>query len=150
MINQRMKFRLNYHVSEKTILEPGVILQNIQLHLNYKKYDIISAADNIVKFKTNPWELRWRHSPTKLDGGEFELNTSNDCTTITLNYYDNILLTLLLVVGMMISLISEGDYEPIPFFIAFFLITGLIHIITLKSKARELLKNILKDMNHDI
>ncbi|ASU32398.1 hypothetical protein MuYL_0495 [Mucilaginibacter xinganensis] len=50
----------------------------------------------------------------------------------------------------MISFICEGNYEPLPFFICFFLITGIIHVITLKSKARELLRNILQDKNHDI
>ena len=140
-----MNFRLKYHVSEKTTLKPDVILENIQSQLNEKKYDIISISDNNVKFKTNPWELRWRHSPTKLDGGEFELSRVEGHTIIKLSYYDNVLLTVLLVVGMIIGLITTGDYEPIPIFIAFFLITGIIHIFTLKSKAGELLTGILNN-----
>lgn len=138
-----MKFRLNYHVSEETALTANVIVENIQSQLNEKKYDIISIGHNSIKFKTNPWELRWSFSPITLDGGEFKLTNSKSGSTIELNYYDNILPRLFVIAFLAISLIIEGAYEGILFFVAFFLITGIIHTFILKSKARELLEEIL-------
>jgi len=138
-----MNFRLNYHVSGETALMANVVVENIQSQLNEKKYDIVSIDHNSIKFKTNPWELRWNFSPTKLDGGEFELSNSNGYTMVALHYYENILPTLLIIAGIATISIADGEYEAIPFFSAFFLITGIIHVSILKSKARELLEEIL-------
>ncbi|MEO6630580.1 MAG: hypothetical protein ABIN13_02620 [Mucilaginibacter sp.] len=138
-----MKFRLNYKVSEKTALDHEVIILNILSRLSHKKYKVISFTESNFKFKTNPWELGWNFSPITIDGGEFKLTNSKNGSTIELNYYDNILPRLFVIAFLAITLIIEGAYEGILFFVAFFLITGIIHTFTLKNRARELLREIL-------
>ncbi|HEX3385503.1 MAG TPA: hypothetical protein VHS53_09960 [Mucilaginibacter sp.] len=83
-----MNFKLKFHTSAPTSLEPYEILSNIQFELKDKKYIAKYVTDRSVSFYDNPWRMRWNFEPHMLDGGEFVISDGPDNSrTLTLNYY---------------------------------------------------------------
>jgi len=139
-----MNFRLNFHTSATTTLEPYEIRARIQLELKDKKYNVESVTDKSVLFKDNPWRLRSNWSPYMLDGGEFVISDDHDNgELLTLNYYWSYLPFLLIFSFMTITLMLEKAYDGIWFFGVFYTIVVPIDIIRSKNKASELIAAIL-------
>jgi hypothetical protein len=140
-----MNFRLNFHTSATTTLEPYEIRARIQLELKDKKYKVEYVTDKSVSFKDNPWRPRWNFEPYMLDGGEFVISDCHDNgKLLTLNYYWRYLPFLLTFLFMTITLILDKAYDGIWFFGIFYTIVVPIDIMRSKNKASELIAAILR------
>ncbi|MFI5161429.1 MAG: hypothetical protein ACHQHN_09135 [Sphingobacteriales bacterium] len=135
-----MKFRLKFHNSVSTALEPYEILANIQLELKDKKYLVKRVTDKTVLFKDNLLRFRWSGSPTTLDGGEFVISDDLDGRRlITLNYVWSFLPFLILITVVIIFSVFWNDYFGLPFFGVFLAIVIPIDLMSHKGKANELI-----------
>jgi len=141
-----MKLKLNFHISRKSNLETPIIIYRVLSKLNDQNYFIDTVTDNRVIFDDEPWKLIWNfQSVRRLDGGEFEINTSANGTITSFNYHLNILSPLLMLAALTVFFLIQGMYEGILFFCAFYLIAIAAHIITLKSVARRMLEEIFNE-----
>jgi hypothetical protein len=138
-----MDFKLRYHISKETDMEPDELIERILFQLNDKKYRIIDVTNKSVKFNTNPWMPKPNWTPTKLDGGEFEIVVADAITTLSFKYYDNFLPPLIAIALFFIVTINDTEYQAILFFGIFFSITGIIHNVTIRTKAKEMLNAIV-------
>ncbi|QTE37134.1 hypothetical protein J3L18_29170 [Mucilaginibacter gossypii] len=138
-----MDLKIKSQISQTTVLQTQAIIEKILFQLNEKEYRLINETDKSVKFDISQWQLRWNFEPTRLDGGEFEVSTADNCTMVSLTYYNDLLIPLIMLAALSTLLLIDGQYEGIIFFGAFYLITGIIHLITSKTKAKELLNDIL-------
>ena len=136
--------RLKFHVTQTINVEPSVLIDRILLKLKLVKYEIEEVNDNCVLFNDNPWILRWRHEAIKrLDGGKFEINISQDITSVTLHYYLKLLPWLLSLVFMEFITISNRAYEGALFFAIGFPVLMIIQLITARGIAKRMLGEIL-------
>jgi hypothetical protein len=140
-----MDLKIEYHISKTTSLPTQAIIERIRFQLNEKEYRLMGETNQSVRFDINQWALRWNYKPTRLDGGEFEISTADNCTTVSLSYYSDLLTPLIMYIAMIAFLLINKAYEGILFFGAFYLITGIIHLVTSKIKAKELLNDILDE-----
>jgi len=138
--------KMKFHVSQITTLDPKIINGLILLKLRDRKYDVLEATDNGVKFYDNPWVLRWNFQQVRrLDGGIFKIDTSNNCTSVILNYHLSLWQPLIAVSIPVIGAIIEGAYEGTIFFVIFLTIALFIQTIISKSVARDMLMAILNE-----
>jgi hypothetical protein len=138
-----MIFKLKFHTSATTLLEPYEIKARIQLELKDKKYNVESVTDKSVLFKDNPWRLRSNWSPYMLDGGEFVISDGHDNEKLlTLNYYWSYLPFLLTFLFMTTTLILNTAYDGLWFFGIFYAIVVPIDIMRSRNKASELISAI--------
>ncbi|MGZ3778387.1 MAG: hypothetical protein ACXVI9_12800 [Mucilaginibacter sp.] len=140
-----MNFRLNFHTSVTSNLEPHEIIANIQFELKNKKYIGKYVTDSSVSFADNPWRLRWNFEPYMLDGGEFVISEgpSNE-KLVTLNYHWRYLPFLFTYALLLFFLIRDKVYEGIWFFSIFYAIVVPIDIIRSKREAKKLLAVVLE------
>jgi hypothetical protein len=140
----RIAMKLKFQVSQSTDLQPPVIIERILLKLRDYTYSVIDVADNSVSFKERPWRLMSNiQAARRLDGGQFEIEVSNNRISLCLHYYLDLLPLLLLVAALEIVTIYNGVYEGTIFFAVFFFIAGLIQIAVSKGAANGMLKEIL-------
>ena len=140
-----MNFRLNFHTSATTALEPHEIIANIQFELKDKKYIGKYVTDKSVSFADNPWRLRWNFEPYMLDGGEFVISDGpENGRLVTLNYYWKYYPVLLLYTFLVTTSVSNKVYDGIWFFGLFLVISAPIDIMRSKGKASELLTTVLE------
>jgi len=138
-------FKLKFHTSATTTLESYEIIALAQLELNEKKYNVDYVTDKSIAFKDNLWRLRWSTEPYMLDEGELIISDNpNGGKLLTLNYCWEYYQFLLAYGCMLIVLISDKAYEGIWFFSIFYVIVIPIDILRAKSKAKQLLANVLK------
>ena len=138
-----MDFKLRYHISKETDMEPDELIERILFQLNDKKYRIIDVTDRSVKFDVKLWRqmIRWNGKQIQVDGGEFEISTTDSGTMIGLNYYYDLLQTLTLITLCTVAAIIQGHYL-ILLFLPFYLINEIIYNRNIKREA----KNILNEM----
>lgn len=140
-----MNFRLNFHTSAPTTLEPYEIIANIQFELKDKKYNVAHLTNNSVTFKDNRLRFRSSWSPTMLDGGEFVISNKPDGERlVTLHYYWNFFPFLFFITAITIVSVFQNDYFGLAFFGIFFGIVILVDIVTHKGKASELIADVLQ------
>jgi hypothetical protein len=136
--------KLTLQVSQSTILEPPIVIDRILLKLKGKKYNVIEVTDNSVKFKERPWVLMWNfQAARRLDGGSFKIDVSDNGISVSLHYYLNLLPLFVAVAILEIATIYNGAYEGSIFFAVFFLIGGIIQIITSRGVAKGMIKEII-------
>ncbi len=139
-----MIFKLKFHTSTTTLLEPYEIMARIQLELKDKKYKVEYVTGKAVSFKQRPG-FRWNFEPTTLDGGEFTIGDNADSEQLlNLNYYYDYAPPLFIFVAFIVILLFQGEYEGIAFFAVFFGVTVPIDILRSRGKARELIAAILQ------
>jgi hypothetical protein len=140
-----MNFKLNYRTSASTTMSTNDVGQRIQYQLHADKYAILQAERRIIKFKDNPWALRWNFSPFKLDGGEFAIDDGQAGEKqVTLKYYVNFLPFILQIIFMFSFILGTGaPIEAILFFLVFFAVAITIENLRARGKAKELLAEVL-------
>jgi len=139
-------FKLKFQISQTTSFDTPTIIDKILTKLENKKYQIRAVTDNTITFRWNPFRLVWNfQAPFLLDGGDFEIAKTAQGAIVVLNYYINVLYPLLIIIGFMTVLITDGDYSDISFFGIFFLLAGAFQYITTKSVGKELLRDILTE-----
>lgn len=94
-----MDLKIKSQISQTTALQTQAIIEKILFQLNEKEYRLINKTDKSVKFDINQWQLRWNFKPTRLDGGEFEISTADNCTMLSLTYYNDLLTPLIMLAG---------------------------------------------------
>ena len=139
------QMKINFRVSQVTNLDPEVINGLIQLELRDKRYDVLEVTNNSVRFYDNPWVFRWSGQQImRLDGGIFKIDTSDNCISVTLNYY----FRLWSLVGISIPVIGtiiEGVYEGTIFFVIVIAIAMFIQTNISKGVATDMLTKILNE-----
>lgn len=138
-----MAFRLNYRISRTTTLQPDEIIRRTQSVLSEKKYRVTDVTAKTVVFYRSPWRLESRGAPVTVDGGIFNINFSDNDSTIVLDSYVSLLPQLLVLMALTCYLVANSQYDAIIFFGVFYLFAGAIYIVTTRAKARELLDEIL-------
>jgi hypothetical protein len=135
---------LKYHVSRSTDLEPAIIIEKIILKLNAEKYRITSMTKNSVTFDN--WKVQnWlgRKVFRIMDGGEFEINTSDNGVVVSFNYHLNTFPYLFILCGVIVISICQNNYDGIGFLLAFLIIAGVIQNMFTKYAGKEMLSVIL-------
>jgi len=136
--------KIKFQISQTTELDPEIITGLILLKLKDKKYDVLEVTRNNVKFYDNPWVWRWSFQQAeRLDGGDFKIDTTDNCTSVTLNYYFNLWPSLIGVSIPVIGTIIAGFYDGAAFFIIFILIALSVQALISKNVARNMLSAIL-------
>jgi len=136
--------KIKFKVSQITQLDPKIINGLILLKLKDEKYDILKVTVNSVEFYDNPWVFRWNFQQVgRLDGGIFTIDTSDSQTSITLNYYLNVVQSFIGASIPLIGTIILHVYEGTVVFLAFIIIALSIQALISKNSARDLLDTIL-------
>ena len=136
--------KIKFRVSQITKLDPKIINGLILLKLKDEKYDVLEVTENSVKFYDNPWVLRWNFQQVgRLDGGVFKIDTSENCTSVTLHYYLNLLLPLIGVSIPVIGTVIEGAYEGAIIFFAFIVVALSVQVLISRNGALDMLIAIL-------
>ena len=136
--------KLSFQISRTTNLDDFVIVYNIRQVLGNKKYRVRALSENNIIFDFNPWRFVWNHqAPYILDGGDFKISTTGEVTTVTMNYFIDLLWPLIQMAAILVLLIIQEFYIGILFFAAFFLIASTFQYFTTRNVGRELLDEIL-------
>jgi hypothetical protein len=140
-----MNFKLKFHTSATTPLEPYEIIARIQLELKDKKYTTEYVTDRSILFKDNPWRLRWNFEPLMLDRGEFTISDNDGNERLLSLIYDYSFVRFFIAIAF-ITIISifQDDYSGLAFFGVFFGVVIPIDVMRSRGKASELLTAILQ------
>ncbi|MFI5138092.1 MAG: hypothetical protein ACHQIM_09705 [Sphingobacteriales bacterium] len=144
MKDLRFPTKIKYHASKSTDLEPSVIIEKILAKLNTKKYRITNVTNNEVTF--DDWRVLFVSrvkALRRLDGGKFEISTSDNGTMVNFSYHLNFLPLLLVIGALMASLAYDGDYGGVIFFGVFYAIAGFVQNIATKDAGKAMLSVIL-------
>lgn len=118
-------------------MEPELIIERLVAQLQALKYGIVSIREAEIIFNDGPG-IKWRHEPSQIDEGVFNLSTQDNETLIKLTYIISYWSYLLSVLFFLLLSTFEDPY--ILYLVAFILISGLIEHFTLKSKAKSLVR----------
>ncbi len=144
-VKKLMSFQaLKYNVSRSTDLEPAIIIENIILKLNAEKYRITSMTKNSVTFD-NWTPLSWSRIKgfRIMDGGEFEINASDNGVVVSFNYHLNTFPYLFLLIAVIITSIFERNYDGLGYLLLFYIIAGFIQNFVTKYVGKEMLSTIV-------
>lgn len=141
-----MNLKIKFHVSGETQMSNTAVFDRITDVLEYKKYRILSKTLDTLTFDDNIWRLRWNFEPIHVDGGIFEVRPSIGGQSVSLKYYFNLLYPIIYIAFFLIILISNKFYDGLWFFGAFYSIAISISILRVRSKGRELLRDVLTEV----
>jgi hypothetical protein len=137
--------KIKFKVKQSTSLAPAVIIGRIVSKLDEGKYRVNDVTVSSVEFDEEPVKLMWNFEAAKrLDGGRFEINSSNNEALITFTWYSNLLTPALIIAALSIFAINHGDYYAPLFFVTFFTIAIGISMLMKHSIARSMLSEILE------
>ena len=137
-------FKLRFQTSQQTNLNSPIIVSKILVKLEDKKYEICKVTDKSVTFKWNPFRPVWNfQAPYILDGGNFEITKSEAGSIVVLNYFINPVSYILIWFGLVILLITEGQYLGILFLGTLILIFAIVQYNVTKNEGEDLLSDIL-------
>jgi len=129
--------KITYHIEQVSTLEPKLIIERLVAQLQGLKYGIVSIREAEIIFNDAPG-IKWRHEPSQIDEGVFNLSTQNNETLVKLTYtisYWSYILTVLFFLWLSIS-----EDAQILYLVAFMLIFGLVEHFNLKFKAKSLIR----------
>lgn len=137
------KLKLKFSLTQITHLEPKAVIDLLASILKEKEYKILEETNNSLTFYNNPWMPRWNFQRyIALNGGIVEVENSGNEKLIRLNYYIDFLPLLLLVGLLLISTISDHQYDATLFFACFYIVATTISIVRAKMEAKKILKEI--------
>lgn len=138
------KFKLRFRTSQTTDITPSIVFDRIVANMEANKYQIQLQTDKAVKFGRNPFQLVWNfQAPSKLDGGIFEINQSEQKVIVVLHYFINTLYPLAMIIALILFFTIQGDYLAVGVFGVFFILTGMYQYFTTRNVGRQLLADIL-------
>jgi hypothetical protein len=137
--------KIKFKVKQSTSLAPAVIIGSIVSKLDEGKYRVNNVTVSSVEFDEEPFKLMWNFEAVKrLDGGRFEISSSNNEALVTFTWYSNLLTPVLMIAALSIFAIYHGDYYAPLFFVTFFTIAIGISLVVKHSTARSMLSEVLE------
>jgi hypothetical protein len=142
------QLKIKYNIARTTNLAPKAVIGLLVSNLKEKEYKILEETEDGLTFYNNPWMPRWNFQRTiVLDGGNVEIDISNNSTLISFSYYLDFFPVLLIVSLLLISTIIDRHYDATLFFVCAYSVFSVISIIRAKWEAKKILREIL---NQDV
>jgi hypothetical protein len=136
--------KLKFKIARSTTFHGWVLVDKILSELNKRDYRILNSTSSVVEFDDSPWKLMSNYKAVqRLDGGKFEISIDDNFKLVTFTYYRSVLWPVIILTILSVSLIAHGQYYAPLYFLAFYLIAITVNVVMLKSKAEEILNEIV-------
>ena len=137
--------KLKYQIAETTNLDPQMLIDGICAMLEKRKYRVINKNGYTVRFDDYALWFKWRNV-SRVDGGVFEVRISENGSTISLVYYLNLIVELILIP---ITLLYSALVNYVAFFMPIVIsLMFLSRIISVKQLAKEMINDVTHFEGH--
>jgi len=133
--------KITFHISEIINVGPEIIIERIASELNKPGYIIKKRTTNNLEFENTIWQRGTQSDAFgKIDGGQFNIDTTEKKSVIYFSYYLDPSYEILLITGLII-------WGFIKNYTVFFLLIPLLlifsfRIINVKSVGRIMIRKI--------